>query len=113
MNETAQDVWLEKLGPMTKGTSALKLSSSTVRIFFWGMAAFFGIFQTWSNRFTVANFDIIPYTDMANYILKGQWDMAVSGHWSPFFPCLLAMTMAIFRPSVYWEYPTVHLLLFC
>ena len=76
------------------------------------MAALFGILQAWSNRVTVSNLDIIPYTDMANYILKGQWGMAVNGTWNPFFACLLAMTMAICRCSVYWEYPALHLLLF-
>lgn len=93
-------------------TSKMKLSSSTLSIFFWCAAVFLGLLQAWSSRITVAYLDIIPFVDMANYILKGEWSMVINGTSNPLFAGLLALTMAAFKPSVYWQYPTVHLLLF-
>jgi hypothetical protein len=95
-----------------KGSSALKLSSTTVRVFFWCIAAFLGFLQAWSSRVTLDNMDFLPFVDMANYILRGEWSMVPNGTSNPLLACLLALTFEILKPSVYWEYPAIHFQLF-
>ena len=56
--------------------------------------------------------DTISYLDMGDYFLKGEWSTALNSYLCPLYPGLLGLTLAIFKPSAYWEYPVVHLVLF-
>jgi hypothetical protein len=95
-----------------KGANTVKRSSSEVRTVFWCMAIFVGALQAWSSRVTVDNMDIIPIVDMANYMLTGDWSMIPNGTSNPLLACLIALTFVILQPSIYWQYPAMHLLLF-
>src|SRR5882762_1016095 len=86
-------------------------SNSLTRGAFWCAAIGLGFLQAWSSRMNLVN-DTISYLDIGDYILNGQWSMAVNGVWSPLYGCLLGLTLHTFHPSAYWEYPTVHMLLF-
>jgi hypothetical protein len=56
--------------------------------------------------------DTVSYLDMGDYIRHGHWFQAINGLWNPLYAGLLGLTMAVFRPSPYQEYPLVHALLF-
>ena len=94
------------------GSSTMKFSSSTIRIFFWCASALFGAVQAWSSRMSIADWDIIRFVDMSNYLLKGEWSGIVNGTSNPLLAFLFALIMVVLRPSVYWYFPTVHLLMF-
>lgn len=87
------------------------ISEKRIRILFWSLAVVFGFLQAWASRMSMVN-DTISYLDMGDYIVHGHWAMAINGIWGPLYACLLGITLAIFKPSLYWEYPIVHLLLF-
>src|SRR5438876_7170447 len=82
-----------------------------VRVIFWCVAVLFGFLQAWNNRH-VMNSDGICYLDLSDAYLQGGWKMLVNGHWSPFYPWLLAVARLLLRPSGYWEFTTVHLVNF-
>jgi hypothetical protein len=81
------------------------------RLLFWCLAMLFGGSQAWSARATVAN-DTVSYLDMGHYLLHGHWSQVINGLWNPLYACLLGLTISLFRPSPYREYPLVHVLLF-
>ena len=90
----------------------MKLSSgSIIRICFWCAAALLGFLQAWWSRMTIWG-DTISFLDMGDYLIKGEWSSAINGFWNPVYAGLLGLTMAILKPSAYWEYPVVHFLLF-
>jgi hypothetical protein len=70
-----------------------------------------GFSQAWWSRMTMVN-DTISYLDMGDYFFKGEWSTALNATWGPLHAGLLGFTLAIFKPSTYWEYPVVHLVLF-
>ncbi len=78
---------------------------------FWAIALVLGLMQAWANRFYMGN-DGVPYLDMADAYLRGDWHTAVNGYWNPLYAWLIGLDFLIFRPSPYWEYPVVQLLNF-
>jgi hypothetical protein len=78
---------------------------------FWGIALVLGLIQVWTNRFYMGN-DGVPYLDMADAYLRGDWHTALNGFWNPLYAWLIGLDFLIFRPSRYWEYPVVELLNF-
>ncbi|MGA9416549.1 MAG: hypothetical protein WBV60_17825 [Terriglobales bacterium] len=75
------------------------------------VALVLGLFQAWANRFYMEN-DGVPYLDMADAYLRGDWHTALNGYWNPLYAWLIGLDFLIFRPSAYWEYPAVQLLNF-
>lgn len=55
------------------------------------------------------NEDGINYLDMGDAYLSGDWAAALNGVWSPIYAWLLASSVRIFDPSIWWEFPTVQL----
>src|SRR5271165_7685626 len=78
---------------------------------FWAIALVLGLIQAWANRFYMGN-DGVPYLDMADAYLRGDWHTAVNGYWNPLYGWLIGLDFMIFRPSPCWEYPAVQLLNF-
>ena len=78
---------------------------------FWTIALVLGLIQVWANRFYMGN-DGVPYLDMADAYLRGDWHTALNGFWNPLYAWLIGLDFLIFRPSPYWEYPVVELLNF-
>src|SRR5208283_2419577 len=50
--------------------------------------------------------------DMGDYFFHSHPAAIINGIWSPLYAVLLGATLAIFNPSLYREYPAIHLLLF-
>ncbi len=75
------------------------------------IALVLGLMQAWANRFYMGN-DGVSYLDMADAYLRGDWHSALNGSWNPLYAWLIGLDFLIFRPSPYWEYPTVQLLNF-
>ncbi|MGA8151701.1 MAG: hypothetical protein WB952_12175 [Terriglobales bacterium] len=78
---------------------------------FWSIALVLGLIQAWANRFYMGS-DGVPYLDMADAYLRRDWHTAINGSWNPLYAWLIGSDFLIFRPSAYWEYPTVQLLNF-
>jgi len=55
------------------------------------------------------NEDGIDYLDMGDAWLRGDWDMAVNGIWSPLYSWILGAMVHLFQPSIAWEFPAVQI----
>lgn len=86
-------------------------SSKRLRILFWCAAIVLGISETWVTRHTMGS-DGIQYLDMGDAYLRGDWHMALNVNFSPFYSWLLGLALKILKPSLYWEFPAVHLVNF-
>jgi hypothetical protein len=49
------------------------------------------------------------YLDMARLAVDQHPGWLISGYWSPLYPALLAIAIAILQPSQYWLYPALQL----
>jgi hypothetical protein len=85
--------------------------SKFIRIAFWTLSIALGAAQAWRSRFIIVN-DVISYLDMGYNFFHGQWAAIINGLWSPFYAFLLGAILTTFRPSAYWEFPVVHLIVF-
>jgi hypothetical protein len=85
--------------------------SKYIRICFWIASITLGAAQAWTSRFIIVN-DVISYLDMGSNFFQGHKGAIINGVWSPFYAFLLGAILTAFRPSLYWEYPLVHLLVF-
>jgi hypothetical protein len=82
-----------------------------LRVACWLVAIGLGALQAWHTR-QAMNPDGVVYLDMGDAYLRGDWPMALNTVWSPLYAWLLALTMHILQPSLYWEFPVVHLVNF-
>jgi hypothetical protein len=55
------------------------------------------------------NEDGIDYLDMGDAWLRGDWDMAVNGIWSPLYSWIIGAVIHLFEPSIRWEFPAVQM----
>lgn len=79
-----------------------------LRIFCWAAALALGAAQAWATRFSM-NPDGISYLDIGDAYWRGDWHNAINAYWSPLYSWILGFFLKVLKPSVYWEYPTVHL----
>jgi hypothetical protein len=90
--------------------SYLSYTETRIRFLFWALALSLGFLQSWASRTTVVN-DTVSYLDIGDSIWGGHWSIAVNGLWNPLYSAILGVAIGLFRPSFYWEYPLVHLVL--
>jgi hypothetical protein len=64
---------------------------------------------TWYSRYAT-NADGLSYLDMATNALHGDLRSLLIPNWSPLYPSLIAVVLAVFRPSPAWEVPAIHFL---
>ena len=95
----------------TKRENETPFSDGRIRWLLRGVFLTAGFIDAWNYRF-VMNPDGTAYVDLARAYLSGDWSHAFSSYWSPLFPWLLSAGLAIFRPSVAWELPLVHAVVF-
>lgn len=88
------------------------LPTSQIHLLFWLFGIFLGIIQAFRYRYTLSSDDIVPYLDVADAYLRGDWKNAINGNWSPLYSWLLGLTFWLLKPSSAWEFPTVKLLNF-
>lgn len=55
------------------------------------------------------NEDGIDYLDMGAAYVRGDWEMAVNGIWSPLYSWILGVVIHVIEPSPRWEFPTVQI----
>lgn len=83
----------------------------SLRAIFWLVAIVMGAVQGWAYRYTMWS-DGISYLDMGDAYFRGDWNLALNGHWSPLYSWVLGLSFFILKPSPYWEFPLVHLVNF-
>jgi hypothetical protein len=72
------------------------------------LAVLFAGFQTFVSRNSIGP-DGRSYLDLARAYLRHDWAMTINGYWGPFYAWILALVLGIFKPSIRWEYPLVHI----
>lgn len=58
------------------------------------------------------NADGIAYLDIGDAYFRADWATAVNVVWSPLYSWILGLVNFIFKPSMQWEFPTVHIVNF-
>jgi hypothetical protein len=71
------------------------------------LAVAIGALRAWQERDFI-NPDGISYLDMGDALVRGDWATAINAYWSPLYPALLGLTLAVFRPPPAWEFPLAH-----
>jgi hypothetical protein len=82
-----------------------------LRIFCRIIALALGAAQAWATRFTM-NPDGVSYLDIGDAYWRGDWQSAINAYWSPLYSWILGLFLRVVKPSMYWEYPLVHLVNF-
>ncbi len=82
---------------------------SRLTLVFWAVAALLGFLQAWHARFTISH-GAVSLLDMGDAYFRGDW--AVNGYFNPLYAWMLGLMVRWFRPTAYWEYPLVHLIVF-
>ena len=82
-----------------------------LRISCWAVALSLGAWQAWATRFAI-NPDGVSYLDIGDAWWRGDWHNAINAYWSPLYSWILGFFLKVFHPSIYWEYPLVHLVNF-
>ena len=70
-----------------------------------------GAFQAWIGRYSMGP-DGVSYLDIGDAYLRGDWKAAINGYWGPMYSVVLGTVLHIFKPSMRWEFPIVHLVNF-
>jgi hypothetical protein len=69
--------------------------------------------HTWAAATSYSmNADGISYLDIGDAYMRGDWATAVNPVWSPLYSWILGPVMALFKPSMRWEFPLVHIVNF-
>jgi hypothetical protein len=58
------------------------------------------------------NADGIAYLDIGDAYFHADWTNAINAVWSPLYSWILGLVNFIFKPSMQWEFPTVHIVNF-
>jgi hypothetical protein len=87
-------------------------SKYSLKLIFWSVAIVLGLLQVWRYRYSLSSDDAIAYLDIGDAYVKGDWKTAINGYWSPLYAWVLGVTLAIFKPSAYWEFFVVKLVNF-
>jgi len=82
-----------------------------IRLAFWTLGAALGFCQAWTSRFDALD-NTVSYLDIGGYFFHGHYSSIINGFWSPLYALLLSLPVTVFKPSMYWEYPIVHLVVF-
>ena len=61
-----------------------------------------------AGRFLMTH-DGVSYLDMGDAYLRGDWHTAINCYFNPLYAWIQALARFVLRPSMYWEYPVVHL----
>lgn len=83
-----------------------------IRLIFWTVAIILGLAQAWGNRYEFFSGDIISYLEMGEAYLRGDWEVAIHGYFSPLYPLILSSFLAVLKPPMYWEIFSVKLVNF-
>jgi hypothetical protein len=68
-------------------------------------------YQAWIYRQSMMS-DGISYLDIGDAYLRGDWKAAINAYWGPLYSLILGSAIWVFKPSLRWEFPVVHLVNF-
>lgn len=68
-----------------------------------------GVLQVWISRYAM-NPDGESYLDIGDAYFRRDWGAAVNGYWSPLYSWVMGLGLYIVKPSLRWEFITVHLI---
>ena len=83
-----------------------------LEIALWLLAIILGFAHVWADHNYLMNADALSYIDIAETYLRKDWHNAVNSYWSPLYSWLIALGLAIVKPSPYWKFAAVHLVNF-
>jgi hypothetical protein len=87
--------------------------SSRIRILLRVMAIGLGGLHTYAAiKSQSMNADGIAYLDIGDAYFRADWGNAINAVWSPLYSWILGLVNFIFKPSMQWEFPTVHIVNF-
>jgi hypothetical protein len=87
------------------------MTSNHLKIFFRFIAVLLAGMHTWAAvRSQSMNADGISYLDIGDAYFRGDWANAINPVWSPMYSWFLGLTNFIVKPSMEWEFPTVHII---
>jgi len=66
-----------------------------------------GVVQIWISRYTMLS-DGVSYLDIGDAYFRRDWAAAVNGYWSPMYSWWLGLALHLVKPSLRWEFVTVH-----
>jgi len=66
-----------------------------------------GAVQAWILRYSMIS-DGISYLDIGDAYFRGDWNSAINAYWSPVYSWCLGLALYLFKPSIWWEFVTVH-----
>lgn len=89
------------------------VNPSNVRITFRILAVGLGALHTYAAMKSQSmNADGISYLDIGDAYFRADWANAINAVWSPLYSWILGLVNFIVRPSMSWEFPTVHIVNF-
>ena len=83
-----------------------------LEIAFWLLAIVLGFAHVWADHHYLMNADAMSYIDIAEAYLRKDWHTAINSYWSPLYSWLIALGLAIAKPTPYWKFAVVHLVNF-
>jgi hypothetical protein len=85
----------------------------TVHLPFLALAVILGGLHAWAAVTSQSmNPDGVSYLDIGDAYFQGDWANAINAVWPPLYSWLLGLVNFVFKPSMQWEFPTVHFLNF-
>ena len=86
---------------------------SRIRIVMRALAVGLGMLHAYAAiRKQSMNADGIAYLDIGDAYFRADWTNAINPVWSPLYSWILGLANYLFRPSMQWEFPTVHIVNF-
>jgi len=67
----------------------------------------FGALEAWISRYSMIS-DGVSYLDIGDAYFRHDWGAAINAYWSPMYSWWLGLALYIFKPSIRWEFVTVH-----
>jgi hypothetical protein len=84
-----------------------------IRSFFRMVAIALAGIHTWAAITSQSmNADGISYLDIGDAYFRGDWAIAINPVWPPLYSWILGLVNFVFKPSMEWEFPIIHILNF-
>src|SRR5438034_7378343 len=84
------------LSPLT-AINDIRGREQQLMVIFRVVAIVLGFAQVWTFRHGINDTIGIPYLEMGEAFMRGNWGTAVNGMWSPFYSWVLGAPMRIFQ----------------
>jgi hypothetical protein len=79
-------------------------------VIFRVIAIVLGVAQVWTFRHGINDINGIPYVEIGEAYMRGDWGTAVNGMWSPFYSWVLGAPMRLLQPSPAHEHLVIELI---